>query len=201
MVYFVYHPGYSLDWPGHIFPGDKFRQIHERLARERIITPENLLAPDPATEAEVELVHKREYINRLKYIAREDPMLGFAECEVPVSEKVIAAFYLATGGTILACRKAMEDQGAAMNLQGGFHHAFPARGEGFCLINDLAVAIRVMQREYRISRAAVIDCDLHQGNGTAFAFKDDDNVFTFPSTRKTTTRSNRKAAWILLWMN
>lgn len=179
MVHFVYHPGYSLDWPGHIFPGGKYRQIHDRLAKERTINPENLLTPVPATESEVELVHKKEYLDRLKRTAQEEPLLGLNEWEVPVSEEVIAAFYLATGGTILACRIALEDQGAAMNLQGGFHHAFPTRGEGFCLINDLAVAIRVMQRENRISRAAVIDCDLHQGNGTAFAFEGDDSVFTF----------------------
>ena len=179
MEYFIYHEDYSLDWPGHVFPGHKYEIIYNRLVQEKIITGQNRLQPQPATLAEVQLVHEQSYLKRLDSIALKDPMLGIAECEAPVSQAVLNTFYLATGGTILACEKAIVEKTGTMNLQGGFHHAFPAHGEGFCLINDLAIAIRVMQDRGLAKRAMVIDCDLHQGNGTAFIFKDDPAVFTF----------------------
>lgn len=98
--------------------------------------------------------------------------------ELPISKEIVNLFILAAGGTILACRKALESKWA-VHIGGGFHHAFPSHAEGFCYVNDLAVGIRVVQREGLIRKAAVIDCDLHQGNGTAVIFRDDDAVFTF----------------------
>jgi acetoin utilization deacetylase AcuC-like enzyme len=194
MVYFIYHSDYQLDWPGHVFRGDKFALIYEQLIVEGIITEMKLLAPEPATEDQVQLVHSLGYLKRLKFIARNNPEFGIRECEAPVSESVLKAFYLAVGGTILACQKALETQSAAINLQGGFHHAFPAHGEGFCLLNDLAIAIRVLQKQALIQRAMIIDCDLHQGNGTAFIFKDDPSVFTFSIHQENTYPEKKKSS-------
>jgi acetoin utilization deacetylase AcuC-like enzyme len=106
------------------------------------------------------------------------PALGYHEFEIPISSSVLAAFRSMTGGTLLAARRALP-HGAAVNLGGGFHHAFADRGEGFCLLNDVAVAIRALAREGLVRRFAVIDCDLHQGNGTARIFQGDPAVFTF----------------------
>jgi acetoin utilization deacetylase AcuC-like enzyme len=193
MVYFIYHPEYQFDWPGHVFRGDKFASIYEQLVGDKVITEQNLLTPNPATEDEVELVHKRNYLERLKFMAGTDPTLGLQECEAPVSEAVLKASYLAAGGTILACRKALETKSATITLQGGFHHAFPEHGEGFCLMNDMAIAVRVAQKLGMIQRAMIIDCDLHQGNGTAFIFKDDPSVFTFSIHQENTYPDKQKS--------
>ena len=193
MVYFIYHSDYQLDWPNHVFRGEKFALIYEQLIGEGIINEINLLAPEPATQDQVQLVHRSAYLERLKFIARHNPELGRRECEVPVSESVLKAFYLAVGGTILACQKALETHSAAINLQGGFHHAFPAHGEGFCLLNDLAIAVRVLQKQALIQRAMIIDCDLHQGNGTAFIFKGDPSVFTFSIHQENTYPKKEKS--------
>lgn len=179
MALFIYDDQYYLDWPGHVFPIEKFRLVHEQLSKERIVTEHNLLAPRPATEEEVSLVHNPAYLGRLREIASQDPLLGLMEFEVPVSPRVIEAFYLATGGTIMASILSVEHRTGVMNLSGGFHHAFPDHGEGFCLINDLAVAVKVLQKNGQINKAALIDCDLHQGNGTAYIFQNDPSVFTF----------------------
>src|SRR5262249_58717768 len=97
--------------------------------------------------------------------------------ELPLTAEIVRAYKLAAGGTTLAARGAL-DRGCGINLGGGFHHASADRAEGFCYLNDLAVAVRVLQREGRIRRAAVVDLDVHQGNGTALIFRDDDSVFT-----------------------
>lgn len=178
MVSFIYSDKYYLEWPGHIFPCEKFRLLYEKLIREQVARKEDFLEPPPAKEEELRLVHPPEYLDRLRKITRE-PNLGLLEFEVPVSERVIEAFYQATGGTILASRLALQEKTGVMNLSGGFHHAFGEHGEGFCLLNDLAIAVRVMQKEKRIKRAMVIDCDLHQGNGTAHIFQEEPDVFTF----------------------
>ncbi|HWR17944.1 MAG TPA: histone deacetylase, partial [Terriglobales bacterium] len=113
------------------------------------------------------LVHTSEYVYRLQY-----GMLSAAEelqMEIPYSEELVDAFWLSAGGSILAAQRALED-GVCVNVGGGFHHAFPNHGEGFCMIHDVAVAIRRMQKDGRIKRAMVVDCDVHQGNGTAAIF-------------------------------
>lgn len=166
----VFHPSYAPEWPGHVFPTEKYRLVAARVGGP-------FLEPEPATDAELELVHPRTYLERLTRMT-ERPELGYAEFEVPVSRTVLDAFRIQTGGSILAARTALE-RGAAANLGGGFHHAFADRGEGFCLLNDLAVLIRVMRRDGLIRTAAVVDLDLHQGNGTARIFRDDPDVFTF----------------------
>ena len=135
-----------------------------------------MLAPAPASRAELELVHTPAYLDDL-FAARLTPRTLFSE--MPLSPEIARAFALAAGGSILAARTALDRRGAAMNAGGGFHHAFADHAEGFCYINDVALAVRAMQREGRIRRAAVIDCDLHQGNGTAHIFGGDESVFTF----------------------
>jgi acetoin utilization deacetylase AcuC-like enzyme len=124
------------------------------------------------------LVHTPEYLERVEKITAE-PLLGLYEFEVPVSRAVVDACYLATGGTVACCREAITNNTCAINLAGGFHHAFAEHGEGFCIFNDVAVGTRVVQKEHLVKKVAVIDCDLHQGNGTAKIFEAEETVFTF----------------------
>lgn len=166
----VYAPGVRPDWDGHVFPIEKYARVAAALGGP-------FVEPQPATDGELLLVHTREYLDRLEAMTA-DPQLGYAEFEVPCTRTTVDAFRLATGGAIAAARLALE-QGAAGLVGGGFHHAFADHGEGFCLLNDLAVLVRVLQRDGAIATAAVIDCDLHQGNGTARIFQQDRTVFTF----------------------
>jgi len=178
MSAFIYHPRYELKWGGHVFPVEKYRLLHDRLIAEGLVGTEELLLPEPATDDELLLVHTRTYLQRLEELV-DRPMAAILEFEAPFPREVADAVRYATGGTILACEVALRDGTAAINLGGGFHHAFPDHGEGFCFINDVAVAIRAVQASGLARRVAVIDCDLHQGNGTAAIFRRDPDVFTF----------------------
>jgi acetoin utilization deacetylase AcuC-like enzyme len=171
----VYHPGYDLNLGEHVFPSQKFRLIRERLLAEGFATPEDFIEPEPASDADLLLVHRKDWVERLRTgtLTFHDILM----LEVPYSRQMVKAFWLAAGGTTLAARLALSD-GAGLNIGGGFHHAFPEHGEGFCAINDCAVAIRSLQKEGRIERAMVVDCDVHQGNGTATIFARDKTVFT-----------------------
>jgi acetoin utilization deacetylase AcuC-like enzyme len=171
----VYHEGYDLNLGSHVFPSQKFRLIRERLLAEGFATPEDFVAPEPAPDEDLLLVHERGWIQRLKTgkLSYEEIL----QLEIPYSPEMARAFCLAAGGTTLAARLALE-QGVAYNVGGGFHHAFPDHGEGFCAINDIAVGIRKLQREGKITRAMVVDCDNHHGNGTAAIFAGDPTVFT-----------------------
>jgi acetoin utilization deacetylase AcuC-like enzyme len=163
----VYSEKYFLPIGEHIFRADKFRLIRERLLQEGIVDGSDFVVPDPASEDDVLLVHSPLYVSKLMdgaLSAREE-----LEMEIPYSPQVVDAFMLHTGGSILAAERALAD-GVAINIGGGFHHAFPEHGEGFCMINDFAVAIRAMQKRGKIRRAMTVDCDVHQGNGTAFIF-------------------------------
>ncbi len=163
----VYSEKYFLPIGEHIFRADKFRLIRERMLQEGIAEDSDFLVPQPATEADVLLVHSPLYVNKLmegSLSAREE-----LEMEIPYSPQVVDAFMLHTGGSILAAERALED-GVCINMGGGFHHAFPEHGEGFCMINDFAVAIRALQKRGKIRRAMTVDCDVHQGNGTAVIF-------------------------------
>lgn len=171
---FVYSSGYYADIGAHVFPIKKYRLVYERL-RQLGIAPEKLIEPEPASRDDLVLVHEAAYVEDLLH-ARLTPRT--ASAELPISKAIIGAFRLATGGTIRACEEALKN-GCAVNLAGGFHHAFPDHAEGFCYLNDMAVGIRKVQRQKKGLKAAVVDCDLHQGNGTAFIFKDDDSVYTF----------------------
>ncbi|HEX8748575.1 MAG TPA: histone deacetylase [Pyrinomonadaceae bacterium] len=161
---------------GHVFPIRKFELVRDLLLAEGTLRPQEVVEPEPAAIEDVLLVHTPDYVTRLRngsLTAREIRRLG-----LPWSKALVRRSFLASGGTLLAARNAMAE-GVAANLAGGTHHAFPERGEGFCVLNDVAIAIRVLQRDRKITRAAVVDCDVHQGNGTAFIFRDDARVFTF----------------------
>lgn len=163
----VYSEKYFLPIGEHIFRADKFRLIRERLLQEGVADDSDFVVPQPATEADVLLVHSPLYVNKLmegSLSAREE-----LEMEIPYSPQVVDAFMLHTGGSILAAEHALED-GVCINMGGGFHHASPEHGEGFCMINDFAVAIRALQKRGKIRRAMTVDCDVHQGNGTAVIF-------------------------------
>jgi len=171
----VYHAGYDLNLGDHVFPSKKYRYIHDRLLADRFAAPEDFVEPAPATDADILLVHEPGWVKRL-----QTGTLGYHEIlqlEVPYSRQLVEAFWLAAGGTMLSARLALE-QGIGFNVGGGFHHAFAGHGEGFCAINDIAVGIRRLQRDGRIQRAMVVDCDVHHGNGTAGIFADDPSVFT-----------------------
>ena len=161
---------------GHVFPIRKFELVKDLLLKEGTLREEEIFEPAPARIEDLLLVHTEDYITRLTegtLTAKEVRKLG-----LPWSESLVRRSFHAISGTINAARVALES-GIASNLAGGTHHAFPDRGEGFCVLNDVAVAIRVLQREKLAERFLIVDCDVHQGNGTAFIFKDASEVFTF----------------------
>ncbi len=163
----IYSDGYYLPIGQHVFPAQKYRLIYQRLITSGIAEQSDFVEPKPASDRDILLVHTSEYVYRLQY-----GMLSAAEelqMEIPYSEELVDSFWLAAGGSILAAEHALED-GVAFNVGGGFHHAFPNHGEGFCMIHDVAVAIRRMQKDGKIKRAMTVDCDVHQGNGTAAIF-------------------------------
>jgi len=171
----VYHERYDLNLGDHVFPSKKFRWLHDRLIRTRFATPEDFIEPPPATDDDVRLVHDAEWVAKLRSgtLTYQDIL----RLEIPYSRQMVEAFWMCAGGTIMAARLALED-GIGFNIGGGFHHAFPAHGEGFCAINDIAIAVRRLQQNCRIQRAMVVDCDVHHGNGTAAIFAGDRSVFT-----------------------
>jgi acetoin utilization deacetylase AcuC-like enzyme len=163
----VYSDDYFLPIGSHVFPSEKYRRIHDRLIAEGVAAASDFVCPRPSTDQDVQLVHTPQYITKLKtgtLSAREE-----LQMEVPYSPELVRAFWLAAGGSILAADYALKD-GVALSIGGGFHHAFPDHGEGFCMINDVAIAIRCMQRDAKIRTAMTVDCDVHQGNGTAVIF-------------------------------
>lgn len=171
----VYHDGYDLHIGEHVFPGQKYRLTRDKLLSEGLAEPGDFVSPEPAPDEDLRLAHDREWIERLRTgtLTYHD----IKRLEVPYSRAMVEAFRLAAGGTLLASRLALRD-GLGFNLSGGFHHAFPDHGEGFCAINDVAVAIQRLRREGAITRAMVVDCDVHQGNGTASIFAGDGDVLT-----------------------
>jgi len=172
-----YTPRYYADiGDGHIFPIRKFELVRDRLLADGTLHPSELVEPEPATIEDVRLVHTHDYVSRLgngSLTVKELRRLG-----LPWSKSLVRRSFYATGGTIAAARTALVD-GYGSNLAGGTHHSFADRGEGFCVLNDVAVAIRVLRKAGLIRRAAIVDCDVHQGNGTATIFADDEDTFTF----------------------
>ncbi|MFI5056845.1 MAG: histone deacetylase [Candidatus Acidiferrales bacterium] len=171
----VYHKGYDLNLGEHVFPSQKFHLIAEMLLREGIATKDDFLTPSPAADEDILRVHTAGWVRKLKTgtLTASDEM----RLEVPYSPELVEAFWLAAGGSILAAQSALRD-GFGCNLGGGFHHAYPDHGEGFCAIHDVAVAIRRLQSDGAIRKALVVDTDVHHGNGTAAIFRDDASVFT-----------------------
>jgi acetoin utilization deacetylase AcuC-like enzyme len=171
----VYHERYDLNLGAHVFPSEKFRLIHDKLLNDAIAEPGDFLRPEPASDADIRRVHTEDWVHRLKTgtLTPSEQM----KLEVPYSPELVHAFWLAAGGTIAAAESALQD-GFGCNIGGGFHHAYPGHGEGFCAIHDVAVAIRTLQARKKITRAMVVDTDVHHGNGTAAIFGKDDTVFT-----------------------
>lgn len=171
----IYHEGYDLNLGAHVFPSQKFRLICETLLAEKLADPTDFLRPEPATDEDILRVHHADYVRKLKTgTLRVEEILRL---EIPYSKHMVESFWLAAGGSILAGQWALAD-GWAVNVGGGFHHAYPDHGEGFCAIHDVAVAIRRLQFDRAIEMAMVVDTDVHQGNGTAAIFGGDPSVFT-----------------------
>ncbi|HWZ55705.1 MAG TPA: histone deacetylase [Verrucomicrobiae bacterium] len=171
----IYHPQYDLDLGPHVFPSQKFRLIHDALLAEGIADAGDFLRPEPAPDEDILRVHTPEYVRKLRTDALT--LSERMKLEIPLTETTREGFWLAAAGSALAGRKALED-GFAANLSGGFHHAYPGHGEGFCMIHDVAVAIRTLQAEGKIRTAMTVDTDVHHGNGTAAIFASDPSVYT-----------------------
>ena len=171
----VYHERYDLNLGPHVFPSQKFRLIHEMLLREGVATQKDFLRPNRATDEDILRVHTSDWLRKLKTgtLTASEVML----LEVPYSLELVEAVWLAAGGTIMAAQSALRD-GFGANLSGGFHHAHPGHGEGFCAIHDVAVGIRKLQADGAVKKAMVVDTDVHHGNGTAAIFQNDPTVFT-----------------------
>jgi acetoin utilization deacetylase AcuC-like enzyme len=161
---------------GHRFPIEKYALLREAVIAEGLVPASRIHDPARATIDELERVHTHDYVERLTNGTLSDAelrLLGF-----PWSAALVERSYRAVGGTLGAARRALEN-GVAMNLAGGTHHAFADRGEGFCVFNDVAIAVRALRAEGRIRHAAIIDLDVHQGNGTHAIFAGDRETFTF----------------------
>ncbi|MBU4375857.1 MAG: histone deacetylase [Candidatus Omnitrophica bacterium] len=172
----VYSDEYEVDIGAHVFPTEKYRLIRARLVEEKVLGEGDFEFALPASDDDILLVHSKEYVSKLKNgtLSAED----IFTLELPYSEEIVRSSYVCVGGTILSSKIALAG-GVGIHIGGGFHHAFRDHGEGFCVLNDVAVAIKKMVSEKKIRKAMVIDCDLHQGNGTADIFWDDKDVFTF----------------------
>jgi acetoin utilization deacetylase AcuC-like enzyme len=171
----IYHEKYDLNLGEHVFPSQKFRLIAEALRAQGIASAEDFLAPEPAEDEDLRRAHAAEWVAKMKHgtLTASEIM----KLEIPYSTELRDAVWLACGGSILAAQMALRD-GFGCNLGGGFHHAYPSHGEGFCAIHDVAVAIRKLQHDGAIRKAIVVDTDVHHGNGTAAIFAKDDSVFT-----------------------
>ncbi len=172
----VYSPRYAVDIGPHVFPTQKYQLVLARLVEARVVDSADVLEPEPAAWDDLALVHTAEYLDGLRDGTLSDEAI--LQLELPWSPAMVDGFRTMVGGTMLAARRAMEDRTIVAHIGGGLHHAFPNHGEGFCPFNDVAVAIRVLQRDRLASRVAVVDLDVHHGNGTAFIFESDPRVFT-----------------------
>ncbi len=177
MLPVVYHPGYVAPLPDtHRFPMAKFRLLCERLLRDRITAPERVFTPELPRQSWLERVHERAYIDAYSQgtlAAKAQRRIG-----LPWSPALAYRTRIAVGGTILTTQLALK-YGIACNTAGGTHHAFPSYGSGFCIFNDLAIAARFLLDARLVGRVLIVDLDVHQGDGTAFIFRDDPAVFTF----------------------
>ena len=171
----VYDDRYDLNLGAHVFPSMKYRMVHQTLLREKLAEPGDFLVPEKAADEDVLRVHTQEWVRKLK--TGKLSLSELMRLEIPYSPETVEAFWLAAGGTTLAGQRALAD-GFAANLSGGFHHAFPDHGEGFCMIHDVAIAIRRLQADGAVKTAMVVDTDVHHGNGTAAIFGEDETVFT-----------------------
>jgi len=162
--------------PGHRFPIQKYVLLREAILAAGLVPTEDLLAPEPASDEQILRAHDQDYLRRVKLgelTPKEIRRIG-----LPWSIELLARARCSAGGSIAACRAALRD-GLAVSLAGGTHHAFRDHGQGFCVFNDSVIAARAMQAQGAVRRAVVVDCDVHQGNGTAAILADDPSIFTF----------------------
>lgn len=172
---FLYSSKYEVDLGEHILPTVKFRLIKDKLLELGLAKAEDFEAPLPAKDGDMLLVHTQEYLDKLRRGALTSAEL--AVLDLPFSEALVEAAWVGVEGTIQAARYALET-GLGIHIGGGGHHAYPDHGAGYCVFNDSAIAVRTLKREGRIVKAMIVDCDVHQGDGTAFIFQDDPSVFT-----------------------
>ena len=177
MLKVAYHPIFKHNLPlGHRFPMSKYELLYRQLLHEGSCTLENFFTPEDPTDAYILAVHTQEYVTALRELSlskSEIRKLGF-----PLSEKLVEREHRITQGTIVGCDYALQN-GIAMNIAGGTHHAYTDHGEAFCLFNDQAIGAKYLQLEGKAKKILMVDLDVHQGNGTAQIFKDDPSVFTF----------------------
>jgi acetoin utilization deacetylase AcuC-like enzyme len=187
----VFREDYYLPIGEHVFPSSKYRLLHRYLLDQAVANEEDFIAPSPASDDDILRVHTPMYVHKLKtgtLSAREE-----LELEVPYSKELVDAFWLQAGGSMMAAELALRDR-VCIHVGGGFHHAFADHGEGFCVLNDLAVAIRRMEADRRIQYAMTVDCDVHQGNGTAAIFGGAEEPFPPPPAWSAGLTAPRKPA-------
>jgi acetoin utilization deacetylase AcuC-like enzyme len=173
---FIYSNEYwMVDLGHHIFPVKKYRMLYERVIALGA-SHKDFIQSEPVSDEDLLLVHSPKYIKKVRTCSLSP--VEIQALELPFSPDLVRFFLMMTGGTIKTVEEALKT-GLAVHLGGGFHHAFPDHGEGFCLLNDMAVAVEKMKHQGKINRAMIVDCDLHQGNGNAFIFSRNDCVFTF----------------------
>ena len=177
MIFVAYHPCYKLELPsGHRLPMEKYPLLKEQLLYEGTFSRENFFTPEKLDIKIIEKVHKKSYVEKLLNLCldkNEIRRIGF-----PLNEELINREITIAGGTVECCIKAF-DNGISFNVAGGTHHAFSDKGEGFCLLNDQAIAAQYLINKFDLKKVLIIDLDVHQGNGTAEIFKGNDKVFTF----------------------
>ena len=172
---FVYSKNYNIDLGAHVFPAIKYGLIYQSLKENKLFDRHSFLPASLVSRESASLVHSEDYLNDLMNLEMTRKLY---RSELPLTQEVVTAFFLSSGGTLLAAEQALEKK-KAINLGGGFHHSFPDRAEGFCYLNDVAIAIRKLQKEKKVEKVLIIDLDVHQGNGTANTFQKDSSVFTF----------------------
>lgn len=177
MIRLIFSKGYAVDIGEHVFPTSKYKLIKDKILKTPALKERvDFVSPKPARDEDILLAHDATYLDKLKSgtLSREEIM----RMELPYSKQLVDASILCCGGTILATQIALQDM-LGIHIGGGFHHAFPDHGEGFCVLNDIAVAVKRLIKYGPVKKALIIDCDLHHGNGTAAIFPQDKNVFTF----------------------
>jgi acetoin utilization deacetylase AcuC-like enzyme len=174
---YYYHDIFPIPLPdGHRFPEDKYRLLRLRLLADGIVMPDELFISEPASIEQVLLIHEKAYLEHI--IAGTLSTAELRRLGLPWSTQLVQRALHSVGSTIQACRAAFEE-GIGINLGGGTHHAHAGHGAGYCVFNDVAIAARLMQQEGRASHVIILDCDVHQGDGTAAIFAGDTSVFTF----------------------
>ncbi len=170
----LWSPAYACDIGPHVFPTEKYARVRDELLAAGVLRSDEVVEPGPIARAELERAHTAAYLDDLETLRWTPRTMA---SELPLDAGVVAAYRLAASGTLAAARIALA-RGAGVHIGGGFHHAFADRAEGFCYLNDLAIAARVVLAEGPARRVAIVDLDVHQGNGTARIFEGDPAVFT-----------------------